>query len=922
MKSATDTPSATGLNSPDPAGCVPKPLPRSQYLNMVAIAVDQGEFRFAKEAALQWLAAFPGDLQAGLLYAQVWFGENRARQALSILEELCRLDPEFLAAKQLLLDSQRACGLPPAQEILTDIYALGGRLDSQDVPADWGQPLLLARQALVQGELDKAEQSVHQGLASDPSTALAAVTHLEIIQASEHVPLEARLHLAELYHSRWPDCQACTILLADWLMHGGQSEQAVALLHEVAARDIGAQVAVRLWGADHPYRSLWPDQPQVTLKISVPASVAATMGWNQLAPGEKTPPSTSGTANVVGPAVTLGAAFGESTQPGSAKCADEISTGQSDRSVPKNRRPASSTKIPETLRPIQEELERIGVRLNRRGISRVDGRFPIYIIFSAYTGLESLYGPFGAAQIEEEMRRLADAVQARPGWGSLVFFADDPDCTTWYKIKPAKPNDPWELKLALSDLDAALAKRGERIGAVLIVGGPDVVPFHHLPNPVDDDDLDVPSDNPYATRDENYFIPEWPVGRLPGGETKNPALLLASLRQVADHHVAQITRQKWYMRWWESLTSRLHRRQEGGRPSFGYTAAIWRQASISVYRPIGEPRSMLVSPPMGVNGSSSQASHRNGSCGTGLLPLARLGYFNLHGLADAAEWYGQRDPADDHQNGPDYPVALRPEDIGASDQQSDGVYRHNRCAPQVVFTEACYGGHILGKSQEDALALKFLAAGSLAVAGSTVMSYGSVSTPLIAADLLGQSFWNFMRDGLPAGEALRRAKIHLAREMHHRQGYLDGEDQKTMISFVLYGDPLAQPQRIERSPKNVARPIKLPSNVKTVCDRVIEPENSQAVPDEVLKYVKHVVSQYLPGMEDAQLSFSTERAECHAPGHTCPTSQIKSRPLTRQPDRHLVTLSKQVQRERHVHPHYARLTLDGQGKLVKLVVSR
>ncbi len=158
--------------------------------------------------------------------------------------------------------------------------------------------------------------------------------------------------------------------------------------------------------------------------------------------------------------------------------------------------------------------------------------------------------------------------------------------------------------------------------------------------------------------------------------------------------------------------------------------------------------------------------------------------------------------------------------------------------------------------------------------------------------------------------------------MHHRQGYLDGEDQKTLISFVLYGDPLAQPQRIERSPKNVARPIKQPSNVKTICDRVLEPETNQVVPDEVLKYVKHVVSQYLPGMEDAQVSFSTERAECHSPGHTCPTSQIKSRPLTRQPDRHLVTLSKQVQRECHVHPHFARLTLDGQGKLVKLVVSR
>jgi len=36
----------------------------------------------------------------------------------------------------------------------------------------------------------------------------------------------------------------------------------------------------------------------------------------------------------------------------------------------------------------------------------------------------------------------------------------------------------------------------------------------------------------------------------------------------------------------------------------------------------------------------------------------------------------------------------------------------------------------------------------------------------------------------------------------------------------------------------------------------------------------------------------------------------------------LVTLSKQVKRSGEVHPEIARLTLDEQGKLVKLVVSR
>ena len=75
------------------------------------------------------------------------------------------------------------------------------------------------------------------------------------------------------------------------------------------------------------------------------------------------------------------------------------------------------------------------------------------------------------------------------------------------------------------------------IGALLIVGGPEIVPFHRLPNPLDDPDIDVPSDNPYATRDENYFIPEWPVGRLPGGSDADPRLLVAALRRISAHHV-------------------------------------------------------------------------------------------------------------------------------------------------------------------------------------------------------------------------------------------------------------------------------------------------------------------------------------------------------------------------------------------------
>jgi hypothetical protein len=45
----------------------------------------------------------------------------------------------------------------------------------------------------------------------------------------------------------------------------------------------------------------------------------------------------------------------------------------------------------------------------------------------------------------------------------------------------------------------------------------------------------------------------------------------------------------------------------------------------------------------------------------------------------------------------------------------------------VVFSEACYGGHILGKCEHESLALRFLSMGTLVVVGSTCISYGSIT---------------------------------------------------------------------------------------------------------------------------------------------------------------------------------------------------
>jgi hypothetical protein len=560
-----------------------------------------------------------------------------------------------------------------------------------------------------------------------------------------------------------------------------------------------------------------------------------------------------------------------------------------------------------------------------------------------------------------EMLALADIVGKRKGWGARLFMPDDTTCMSQLNKTPLRTIDPWELKLSLVDLDAALARRGERIGAVLIVGGPEIVPFHRLPNPVDDQDEDVPTDNPYATRDENYFIPEWPVGRLPGGMGNDAHVILEALNRIRGAHEVSLPRPSLIKRllgWLRGLFARpagstlqdtaersqylAPRRSKGRKMSaFGYTAAIWKQAASLVFKPIGKPGGLSVSPPFGIDGAAPGAEEDDAA---GKIPAlrGRLAYFNLHGLVDAPEWYGQRDPLSTNSD-PDYPVALRPKDI-LIHAKGKGAKNGWAEIPQVVFSEACYGLHIEGRDVQGAISLSFLQAGSLAVVGSTCMAYGSIGAPLAAADLLGHTFWRFVNEGYPAGEALIQAKIQLALVMSQQQGYLDGEDQKTLISFILYGDPLALPVTSEKAPKCPRYQPGALTAVPIVCERSVASDVTAPLPTEVIASVRRVVAHHLPGMSDARLTLAHPHSSCNGEGHCCPASQLQrtadpqqepaaARPAQRKnvhkksmnPSEdacNLVTLSKQVTLPSGVHPRVARLTLDKRGKLVKLVISR
>jgi hypothetical protein len=856
-------------------------MKRSDLLQLIEASLAAGQYLYARDTAALYLADWPGDLAVQALLGRAFAAEGNAARAGDVLAAVVAADPEDAVAQRAYGDQHAALGNRAGA---SHAHACAHVVDGHGVPGGvpaWAAAARTAFLAEKTGDWQIAQQESLNTLRDEPPGPLASLVHLAALWHAGLMDLARPL--AEGFHAQWPSVVAFKLCLAECLLAAGERVRAIELLHAAAAEDQGGQVVSRHWGANHPYRSLWEVEVDAKLSRPIPGAVAAVLGLNQL----------SGRTNGAGPSESQA---------------------------------ADKSQLPDELADIQAQLDRVAARLPSKealkyrfsrmksgpGAAASNGEGapaprPHYVILSSRTRLLQVFGEDGFAQVEAALKSLAASANRRPGWKCVRLYVDDPTTLAAFGLRPVNPANAFEVKTLVGKLAERLGEQHSTLGALLIIGGANIVPFHHLPNPTDDVDGDIPSDNPYATADDNYFVPEWPVGRLPTGAGADPALLVRAIRAAAGATHTPLG--PGYRAWLERLRRWLRQQwlARAGTHSFGYSANVWKSASAAVYNQIGDPRDLLTSPPLDANALPID----------GLAP-SRLSYFNLHGIEDGPEWYGQRS-FEDPGTVPEYPVALRPADVANSGR-----------APVVVFSEACYGANILDKDVEAALCLKFLASGTRVMVGSTKIAYGSVTTPLVGADLLGRFFWQNMNAGLPAGEALRRAKLQMAQEMNNRQGFLDGEDQKTLISFVLYGDPLAAAPLRTSPGKRLAKPLPLPklsASLATVCDRSTTAGlgDELAVTPEMVAQIKGVVAQYLPGMSDAALRITHSHALCHGGDHLCPTAQLGKlgkNKAAASPHTTVVTLSKTFRVQARAHPHYARVTLDAHGAVVKLAVSR
>ena len=862
----------------------PQMIERQPFLQLLKTGLESQSFQFIRQAAMSWLASYPGDLEVNLLLVQALIKEGHDSMAAPILEKILRTDGEYLDALRVAESLYQTSDSGKAGQVSGIIQALGSApANGQNLPA-WGVKLFMARQALTAGNLELAQTSLLEVLTQIDAPSLAGITHLMLVE-KENEP-NSRLNLGRVYHSRWPDCVQISLLLAKTWIDSGNSDEAVNLLHECAALDPAGQIPRRMWGEAFDFKPLYPEKMQIVENFALPGAIASKYGLNHLGSGPAAASAVK--AQLAVPVTEVHSFDGYRVLPTAEQAYPEHPHVQTQAAAAKSKDPI--------VEEVQKEFEKIADQLKTPSSARSDNRFPAYVILTTKTGLTEQYGQQSAQVILDELAKLAASVQKKNNWHALIFMPDDLTVCGKYGITPVDAVDPWKIKLALTDLDTALAKTGEMIGAVVIVGGEKVIPFHNLPNPTDDSDATVPSDNPYGSLDKNYFVGDWPVGRLPGDATQDSGLLLTQIRNITQYHLDESATVGWLSQLLRLLLS-LSQTYARNFTNLGYTAAIWQRSSLSAFRPIGDARNLYLSP----NGKSTAFSADK-------IAKAPFCYFNLHGVEDGSDWYGQKDTSDTSTTA-DYPVALQP-----------SALKKNLTSPRIVFSEACYGGHIVGLKEDESIALTFLGQGVLAMIASSTIAYGSVTTPLIGGDLLANLVMKYLVDGLSVGTAFVKAKVDFVREMNLRQGYLDGEDQKTLISFALYGDPLAAYDPFQVVSKTVSREKDHPV-VKTVIDQSMDEAKSSPISAKAIANAKELASHYLPGIEYAEVHISRQHVRVNGNVQMNGATQGKTS-SARQSSRVVVSFSKQVNFDQHIHRQYARVTMDQQGKVVKLAISR
>ncbi len=823
----------------------------------------------------------PNHLDALYYRARLAMARTDHTAAQPLLERVLKSDPEHWAARfaygTLLLAKTGTVkqGVARCLEAVTQGAALKPQVQ-KSIPTGIAPKSLSLRPADMQEQWEKAYQDVLDIVGKPlpdnytdlPREQLVAMLMLESLGAGG--ALGSGRRLAHKMALEQPSLVKPRLLLAEWYMSEGDIATGMSFLHDAKVLDPGGRVARRLAlpMLTVAYSSPLPESVETAL-ADLPADVkraaVEVQGWQSPVPLEKQ---------------RLVAKHG---------------------GVDKRKHEGSALTPSPTATRIQHDLVQWRQKLFAPKSQR--SQVPTAeIIVTARQPFVKLYGVAAAESILQETAKLVAAINQTNRLHAYLVILDDPESVKSWGAERVEGNHAAAAKRVVDRVEQKIEASGERASYVLIVGGDAVVPFHRLPNPVDDHDPYVPSDNPYAVQGEEYMIPTRAVGRLPHDRT-SPTLLLDQLRRLQESWRALAVESN--AGWMSGTNKRAGRFGKG--EGWGYAAEIWGAAAKEVHRVLDSKNSLNLSPPINDSQWSKSA-----------IPPVPFYYFNLHGVDENGNYYGQ---SADPRAKPDelYPLALTP-----------AQFAQLALNKAVVFSEACYGANPKADSAGNSLALTALSRGATLFVGSTNTSYASFKPPLMAADLLAALFWKAIGEGLPGGVALQHAKIDLARTMQNPNDYVDVEEQKALLSFILYGDPAlpldTRPRHpdhsgLRQSAKKAMAESHYQVSAKSIPNQNLDPVLQRAVLSFVAPYTQaagaapKVLARPI-GFTDAPPSLSSYFSPSATLAKSNPTRPGKIK------EKWHITVSQPISKDGVLHQKVITLTMDEKGKVVKSHTSK
>jgi hypothetical protein len=385
--------------------------------------------------------------------------------------------------------------------------------------------------------------------------------------------------------------------------------------------------------------------------------------------------------------------------------------------------------------------------------------------------LEAKYAPADLQKITDAVNGWIEA-DAKRGIQTVHIHVDDATEMNAQGVQPVSGDATADnIKRAIDALWNRLTPTPHYL---VLFGGDDIVPMFQAPNPSGWEepkpDAAVPTDNPYATHlpflpsdpTNSYIIPERAIGRIPDMVSDpDPAWLLDYLETAIN---------------WKPKVDSSYK-----LPYAICTAEAEDAATDFLQKALNETGlTLFVCPP---DEDSSPKARDQLSAG--------LHITKCHGNQGDATFWGFSTEDQSTKKHP-YP-AITSTTLRALLEPST-----------VVASMCCYGAQIFSPKDADTwpVASTYLRKGALGFVGSTMMAWvgRSVMGP---ADWIVQGYLKNVLAGDSLGCAFLGCKQDYQSHYSLKDDILSSDEQKTLIEYILLGDPSIHPVRSSQSSKSL-----------------------------------------------------------------------------------------------------------------------